>query len=114
MRKYEFKKDIVNKKLSVKLRGQFNTEEGMSYIKDYLNQTNLISNKGEYILSVDCNEMGVTASDTTEALEHCFKLYKESNFKTVEFITSGNKSKLFLDMQFNRIGRKVGLNPILK
>lgn len=114
MKKYEFKKDMTTKKLNVKLKGQFNTEEGMEYIKGYLNQCNLIKNKSEYTLSVDCNEMGVTASDTTEALEYCFKLYKESNFKEVEFITSGNNSKVFLDMQFNRLARKVGLNIILK
>lgn len=114
MKKYEFKKDVLGKRLNIILRGQFNKDEGMAFIEDYSKQVKQIPKQSEYVLSVNCNEMLLTANDATDALEYCFKLYSESGFKAVEFITSGNKSEVFLNMQFARLGRKVGLQLITK
>lgn len=110
MKKYEFKKDILGKKLNVKLRGQFNTQEGMEYISEYNKQVDSLLKKEDYSLNIDCSEMKVTASDTTDALEYCFKLYKSAGFKNITFITKGNPTKTIMNMQFRRLGRNAGLN----
>lgn len=110
MKKYEFKRDLAGKSLKVKLRGQFNKEEGTEYIDEFKKQMNFIFNRKEYSLSLDCNEMKITASDTTEALEYCLNLYAKAGFKEVEIITKDNPSKAFLDMQFTRLGKKAGLD----
>lgn len=107
--KYEFKKDVLGRKLNVKLVGRFTEKKGFEYIEDYNKEIASITNRDSYTLSVDCNELALPDSKTTDALTYCFSLYKEAGFKEVEFIVSDNPHKFFFKTQFKRLGRNSGL-----
>lgn len=107
MKKYEFIKDTLNKKLKVILKGFFSKEETLEYLEKYQSIVSTIDNKKDYVLSFDCLEIKVFPADATEALEHCFAMYAREGFKDIE-ITSGNPNSI-LNMQVKRIAKKANM-----
>lgn len=113
-KKYELKKDSMNKAFNVTLRGRFTTEEGMEFVDQYQKAIGGISNKPDTLLVIDCNEMQLVSSDVTDALEYCFTLYRDSGFKDVVFDITKNPKKSFFKMQFNRLAKSANLKMSIR
>lgn len=109
MEKYEIIEDKELNKLNITLRGRFSCVDYEQYIREYIRKSNYIEDKSNYTLEFNCDELEVTATDAIDSLEHSFSLYKGAGFSNIEFITSNNRHNSILNLQFNRLARKVGM-----
>lgn len=112
MKKYEFKKSIIEKTFYITVAGIFTKEDGEGYVKEYLKQIAGLNTK-EYTLKFDCLNLKVTPSDVIPQLQGCFELYKQGGFKKVIGVIpstgSNDLNSGVMKMQFNRLARTTGL-----
>lgn len=111
MKKYDIKKNFIKKALEISVKGMFNKEESLSFINDYKSAVNLIPNKNEYTLSIDCKELLVASAEIAPDLKQCFEMYHQDGFKVVECVLDkSNRTSTVVKMQLSRLAREAGLD----
>ena len=101
---YTMSVNRAKKEMNIKIIGNFTPEQAQKFITEYNNNVKTID-ASEYVLRLDCLELGVVTQDLIPALKDCYLLYKSSGFKTVVFEVVSSIVK----MQLNRIAREVQL-----
>lgn len=109
-RKFEFENNASRKELKVKLKGMFNQEDAVAYINEYKDIIKRI-NPNETVFNIDCTQMTVTPADVVPQLQGCFEMYRDDNFKKINFVLSKEKG-VILKTQFGRLARMVNLTNI--
>lgn len=95
--------DKDKKILRAVVEGYPDTNKTKEVLGNYTKLLNTVNPK-EYSLLVDCSDMGVFKQDSTQTLAQLFKMYTQTGYKHIVFISP---KAVVTDMQLKRIARSV-------
>lgn len=111
MKNYEFIKDDIAKKFTVRFIGFFTVDGAKNYEVEYASHVRTIDSTTGYKLILDARELKTFSPDILPVLESCYKRYMK-DFKDIELWLPTNSTTG--KMQLQRIAKEVGFNPVFK
>lgn len=106
--KYEIKVIPNEKKINMVIRGSFTKEDVGHFVNDY-NQSLEPIHTSDFVLNVDCTTMNIITQDMIPDLENSFHLYRQANFKKINFIIVNSP---VIKMQLSRVAKHAQLSNI--
>lgn len=103
---YRIDVNSASKTIDMKVEGSFTPKQAEDFHNDYQKRVASVD-ASIFKLRVNCENMDVITQDMIPALEVSFKMYKDSQFNSVEFLIHQNP---IIKMQLKRIARNVGLS----